>query len=176
MPWTPVELGKFRGKGKTLPQILFKDPDWFFWAWENGCFANPAAVFEEASRIQAKARTIRIPPQRGSTAPSAVEYRFDSRTGDFVNLQIVPASRSASVGTTPTYRTDCFDLSIPRQQRNYDKGGYKGFLSSLKFALFGDASARMTRERCEAFFDNPDNFLNNGPAVAPEENPPECTE
>ena len=31
MIWTPVNFGKYRAKGKTLPQNLFHDPHWFFW-------------------------------------------------------------------------------------------------------------------------------------------------
>ena len=28
--WTVIDFGKFEGKGMTLPQIVFTDPDWFF--------------------------------------------------------------------------------------------------------------------------------------------------
>jgi len=30
MAWSTLPFGKH--KGKTLPQIVFADPDWFFWA------------------------------------------------------------------------------------------------------------------------------------------------
>lgn len=33
---------------KTLPQVLFRDPDWFFWAWEEGVFENRPEVYAEA--------------------------------------------------------------------------------------------------------------------------------
>jgi uncharacterized protein (DUF3820 family) len=29
MGWTAVPFGKY--KGKTLPEIVFRDIDWFFW-------------------------------------------------------------------------------------------------------------------------------------------------
>jgi hypothetical protein len=29
--WGEVNFGKWRDKGKTLPQVLVADPDWFFW-------------------------------------------------------------------------------------------------------------------------------------------------
>lgn len=53
MPWSVVNFGpKF--KGKTLPQIIFDDPDWFFWGIEKDIFSNkgdrrmrvPAPLFE----------------------------------------------------------------------------------------------------------------------------------
>jgi hypothetical protein len=33
MEWEIIDFGKFKGKNKTLPQILFNDPDWFFWQY-----------------------------------------------------------------------------------------------------------------------------------------------
>lgn len=34
MPWSIVSFG--RHSERTLPQIIFSDPDWFFWAIEKG--------------------------------------------------------------------------------------------------------------------------------------------
>jgi len=38
MRWSTLKSGKY--EGKTLPQVLFKDPDYFFWAIEEGVFDN----------------------------------------------------------------------------------------------------------------------------------------
>jgi len=39
MAWSILPFGKH--KGKTLPQIVFTDPDWFFWAMEENVFKGP---------------------------------------------------------------------------------------------------------------------------------------
>jgi hypothetical protein len=57
MAWSTLAFGKH--KGKTLPQIVFTDPDWFFWAIEENVFKGP--LRREAERIDARARAIRIP-------------------------------------------------------------------------------------------------------------------
>jgi hypothetical protein len=33
--WTIVDFSKH--KGKSLPQIILHDPDWFFWAMKKTC-------------------------------------------------------------------------------------------------------------------------------------------
>lgn len=59
MAWTVVNFGKYKGKNKTLPQIVFDDPDWFFWALGVGAFCGPLEA--EADRLADRAQRIRIP-------------------------------------------------------------------------------------------------------------------
>lgn len=51
MNWTKINFGKH--KGKTLPKAIFDDPDWFFFAYENGYFKNGLAY--EAFELYAAA-------------------------------------------------------------------------------------------------------------------------
>src|SRR5438876_986407 len=60
MAWTELKFGKH--KGKTLPQVLFSDPDWFFWASEQQTFRG--AQRREADLIYVRATHIRIPVRR----------------------------------------------------------------------------------------------------------------
>ena len=53
---------------------------------------------------------------------------------------------------------EVIDLSIPGQISRYDKSGYKRLLFSVKLILFGDEHIRMTKERCEKFFEDDNNF------------------
>jgi hypothetical protein len=108
----------------------------------------------------AKATSIKI-PQTGDE-PMEVEYNFYYEEHTSVGFGIVPASQPRHEGSTPTQRASYIDMSIPRQQRDYDKLGYRLFLRSLKFAVFGDENRKMTRRRCEEFFDNENNFHQNG--------------
>jgi hypothetical protein len=153
MPWSIVKFGKH--SGKTLPQIVFSDPDWFFWVIEEKVFKEPLS--REAEVINARARAIRIP--NNEAGDLLAEYFVHPPTGKFSHMEIIPASQPKHEGSSPTFRKEVIDLGVPRQIAIYDKLGCKSLLSSVKDVLFGGKSARMTQERCEAFFDDSANFL-----------------
>ena len=158
MAWTRLGFGKYRDK--TLPEVLFRDPDWFFWANENRKFDQYQPDFlPEAETLHAKATSIRI-PQPG---PERMQIEYDFYYEDYTSIgfDLVPASCPPHQGSTPTLRSDHIDMSTPRQQKNYDKRGYRIFLSRLKFHLFGDETRRMTQKRCEEFFDDETRFHRN---------------
>jgi hypothetical protein len=46
--WIPLWFGKH--KGKTLPQVVFADPDYFFWAIEKRKF--PIELVAEAREME----------------------------------------------------------------------------------------------------------------------------
>lgn len=152
MPWSELRFGKHIGK--SLPQVIFSDPDWFFWAVEDGVFKGPTE--REAADLSRKARSIRIPGKKGDQL--VAEYFMHPPTGRFARMQIVTADTPKRQGSSPAIRKDVIDLSMPRQIAPYDKLGCKILISSVKHALFGNRSARMTRERCENFFETPSNF------------------
>lgn len=153
MVWTQLGFGEHRGK--TLPQILFKDPDWFFWAYEKNIFKPD--IKGEAFRIHPRATSIRIPASHGLDVE--VEYFLHPPTGKFASATVVPRSKPVHEGSSQTYRKPVFDLSFPRKIASYDKLGGKNLIKSLKYYLFGDSKCRMTKERCEEFFDNDANFI-----------------
>ena len=45
MSWSSLEFGKH--EGKTIPQVVFSDPDWFFWAIQEDVFRNKGPIEEE---------------------------------------------------------------------------------------------------------------------------------
>jgi hypothetical protein len=153
MSWTILNFGKY--KGKTLPQVLFSDPDWFFWAIEDGILKDRGPVLhEEAIDLNYKARNIKI----GSGLKA--EYSKYRPTMKFAGLELVPQGSPLHQGSTPTSRKDVIDLSVPRKMaRGRDVFGNRLMLASVKYCLFGSKSVRMTKKCCEDFFDNPDNFL-----------------
>src|SRR5689334_13882711 len=108
MKWTPLDFGKHRGK--TLPQVIFGDPDWFFWAWESGVFDERPTHRHQAATVYARATAIRI-PQLGPE-PLVVEYNF-SNSGRSVGFDLVPANRPPHRGSTLTIRSDWIDMSVP---------------------------------------------------------------
>ncbi len=155
MSWSPLYFGKHQGK--TLPQIVLTDPDWFFWAVENGVFQNKGSLAQEAEEVARKATRIRIPDAEGEER--VAEYIIHPPTRKFSHMDIVPADQPGDKGSSPTFRSHVIDLSVPRKIARYDKLGCRSLLSSVKYTLFGNKSARMTKQRCEEFFDNPDNFM-----------------
>ena len=153
--WNELNFGKY--KGKTLPQVLFNDPDWFFWAVEKKVFDNkPYAIKNQAKDILIKSQNIRI--QKPNPKQWKTRYYTDHMTGKFANMEIVEHDRPAHVGSSLTSETKNIDLRMPRKISQYDKTGGKIIIGKLKYYFFGNSSARMTMKRCEDFFDNEDNF------------------
>jgi len=154
MTWSILWFGKH--KGKSLPQVIFSDPDWFFWAMEKNIFKDKGKILQEANEINLKSKRIRI-PQKGPEKLVA-EYAIHPPTKKFADMEILPASRPKHVGSTPTFRSDYIDMSIPREIAPYDKFGCKLLISNIKYYLFGSKNYKMTKERSEAFFNDDSNF------------------
>lgn len=154
MNWTSLTFGKH--KGKTLPQVLWTDPDWFFWAVENNVFDKRQSLEAEASDLSSKARSITIPD--GIEDDPEVEYLVHIPSEKFGTFYIVHADKPIHPGSSPAVRKKVIDLTVPRSIANYDKTGYKLFLQSLKFYIFGSSSARITKKRAEEFYSDSGNF------------------
>jgi hypothetical protein len=147
--WIPMPFGKYRGL--TLPRVLFVDPDYFFWL--DGVLKGVLAT--EAEEIARKACRVRIP--REPAEAFMVEYIFE-RDGKFVGFRIVRRDRERYPESHIIHRATHLDFSYLRNRKCYDKGGYVRFLRCFRKSVFGNESARMTKDRCEEFFDG-DNFL-----------------
>jgi hypothetical protein len=157
MSWTKVNFGKH--KGKTIPQILFSDPDWFFWAIENNVFENKGKLLKEAEDINYKAKNIKIPNNDADSL--LVEYVVHPPTRKFSHFKIISADLPIPTGGSPTFRSQHIDMSMPRQISKYDKLGCKQLLLSFKFYFLGSKSAKFTKKRCEHFFENENHFVNS---------------
>ena len=142
MSWSLVTFGKH--KGKTLPQIIFADLDWFFWAVENGVFANKGALNREAADIDGKARNIRPSQGRGEWV---VKYIVHVPSEKFLSFSTVPANQTYDEGSGHIFYEDVIDLSFPRRISRYDKLGSKYMVDSLKFCIFG--TRRVCTSRAE---------------------------
>ena len=151
--WSPMAFGKH--KGKALPQILFADPDWFFWAWDESVFDRNKHLKEQATRIHKRATSIKV----SSDGSKQVEYLLHPSGTGLAVVDIIPSSKPAHVGSSPSYRKDRIDLSFARKIVNYDKLGSRIAVATVKEHFFGSSSARATKRRCENFFNNPQNFL-----------------
>ncbi|ATF13633.1 hypothetical protein A616_17095 [Brevibacillus brevis X23] len=152
MNWTQLNFGKH--EGSTLPQVLFKDPDWFYWAHvTQKLFDTRGHLKLEAEEAYRKSRNIKIP--EGKMA----EYVFDGMRGKFADLKLVDVDQPKHVGSSITFRKEKIDMFAVRETKFYDKLGNELLVLSLKSIVFGNANHRMTKQRCEAFFNNEANFI-----------------
>ena len=154
MGWTPLGFKKHRGK--TLPQVIFADPDWFFYMYENRRFKSGHAV--EAEEIYKRATSIKI--RQDGKEELVADYFRDPVTDRFYGISIGPqSSPRPECRRSFLYRTDVIDLSVPRLFADYDKSGYRDLIGTLKNHFFGSTSYKMTKKRCEAFFDDDSKFV-----------------
>jgi hypothetical protein len=146
--WEILHFGRYTGN--TLPQIVLHDPDYFFWGIEEQIFKGKYT--DQAAEIDYKARRISIP----KTAPdgSHIVYFIDRR-GYFSHFEI---TQSENVYEGPHFIAEQLDLSIIRRFKHYDKTGNKLMLRGLKYYYFGSADVRLSKRKCEEFFDNDNNF------------------
>jgi hypothetical protein len=146
MYWSTVPFGKYAGN--TLPEIIIRDPDWFFWAVPK----LYGRLGEEAKDLARKARGIKIPKPR--PGKWTVEYRYDCDQR-FCGFAFVKADRAQSRGTT---RLRHLDLALPLRPKTYDKRAGRIMIAEFRRLYFGERK-RMTKQRCEKFFSDDANFV-----------------
>ena len=146
MFWSTVPFGKYAGK--TLPEILVLDPDWFFWVAPR----LYGKLADEAQDLARKARAIKIP--KSNPGKWEVEYRYEF--GDrFCGFGFVEAS-SAQYSRWTT-RLPYLDLAWPLRRKKYDKRAGRIMIRDFRRHFFGEHK-RLTKARCEEFFNDDHNF------------------
>jgi len=83
----------------------------------------------------------------------AVHYIIDKLPGKFGTMQLINAGIS---GDLIVYSV--IDFEHPWSLKKGDKAGYKNFLSALKAILFENPRERMSKSKCEEFFNDDRNF------------------
>jgi hypothetical protein len=151
MYWTEVNFGKYKDLKKTLPEIIFEDPDYFIWGMEEGIFHKAYDLSNEANDLFAKIRAIKIP--ENEYGDFVCEFYKNPRNGK-IDFQI--CERAYPSDYIVVDRRGVIDLCIPR---DYDRsiGATKNVLPQLFFVLFGER--RMpSKSVMEEFFANDENF------------------
>lgn len=155
MTWT---ISHFGNRGSiSLPQLLFRDPDFFFHSIMNNTLDS--RILGEANYILSRATSIKIPSNYGRDM--AVHYRLSRvrRRDKFAGLSVIEKNLPNIPYPRSMIVLDVIDMYFPRGLCRYDKSGYKLMIRDIKFIYFGNRSYYMTRRRCEEFFDNDDNFV-----------------
>jgi hypothetical protein len=149
MKWTIVTFG--RHQGKSLPQILVCDPDWFFWMLPK----LYGSLGDEAQDLARKATAIKIPGPNAER--QVVEYRHEEgRPPGSGGFLFVNADRPV-VDRWGTRRPN-LNLSFVCRNSSYDKKGCRRLIRDFRHRYFGP-NVRLTKERVEEFFSNEDNFV-----------------
>ena len=117
------------------PQVLFSDPDWFFWAYEQQQTFR-GAQRREADLIYVRATHICIPQSGGETL--VAEYVVHPTVHKFGGMELVPESRPHHEGSTPTFRLRVIDMSVPRQIAEYDKFGCKVMVAKIELPTLSE--------------------------------------
>jgi len=153
--WSPLRFTKY--KGMSLPEVIFIDPNWFFWAYEKSIF-NPdlnSMLAYEAELLFKKATHIK--PRIIGVGKPEVEYFVDQWTGKFSHFKIVEESKPAEFGNDPIFTKYVIDWSVPRNLNFYDRAGGELIVRQTKMIFFG-FDINMSGSRAEDFFDNDRRF------------------
>jgi hypothetical protein len=150
MRWVTLTFG--RHAGKTLPEIILSDADWFFWALKKDVFKGRLA--NQAEKLVQRARAIKIRKRRPKRWQ--VEYSYDAMRG-FSGFRFVKADSPWHCGSHSMHRLPYLDLLWVRR-KTYDKRGCRNLLRDFRHYYFGD-NTRLTKRKCKEFFSNKDNFL-----------------
>jgi hypothetical protein len=149
MRWSTVPFGKYAGK--TLPEIIVRDLDWFFWILPK----LYGKLADEAEELARRARTIKIPNSRRKRLE--VEYQYELG-GRFCGFAFVEAgSARYSRWSTRLPYLPYLNLSWPLR-RKYDKRAGRILIRDFRIHYFGE-DKRLTKQRCEEFFSNDRNFI-----------------
>jgi hypothetical protein len=147
MIWSAVPFGKH--EGKTFPEIIVRDPDWFFWMVPK----LYGKLADEAEELARKARAIKIPKSPARKWEVEYQYDCDQRFCGFAFVKTGSVLHSRW-----TTRLPHLDLTWPLRQKRYDKRAGRIMIGEFRRHYFGEYR-RLTKDRCEEFFSNDRNFI-----------------
>ena len=145
--WTAVPFGKYTGK--TLPEIILCDPDWFFYMLPK----LGGRLAHQAQDLARKARGIKIPKSRPDKWDVEYRYEFGNR---FCGFRFVKANRV--LYSRWATRLPHLNLALPLGQKKYNKRAGRILMRDFRRHYFGEHK-RLTKKRCERFFNNDRNFI-----------------
>jgi hypothetical protein len=151
MKWTTLKFGKH--VGRTLPQVVLSDPNWFFWAISKGIFNDRLGY--EAEALERRAGNIRIPKRHSKKWE--VEYRWD-RDGRFLRFDFVKAKSGFQ---HPLFsRLPHLDLAYVRRGGIHDIRDCRRLIRDFRRLYF--EGRNLAKKRCEWFFGGEKHFTKAG--------------
>lgn len=156
------KLGFGKHAERTLEWLFFNDPGYVWWMIDNDIASQrlhgaARARFEDLVR---RAQHLRVPGMCTWCKKKPITRMFLTihisgglARVDFDCDTCAPGGGSLTTALRPGFFT-------PDLYRSYDKTGAKFMIRRIKHTYFGDVFFRMTQQRLEEFFDNPNNFVN----------------
>ncbi len=141
--WTTVNFGKHAGR--TLPQVVLRDPNWFFWAVGKGVLYGRLEF--EANALERRATNIKIPKRHPEKWE--VEYRWDR---DYRFLRAFHAPLASYL--------PYLDLSYVRRGDIHDIRDCRRLIHDFRRLYF--KGRNLTKRRCECFFQDKKHFTKAG--------------
>jgi hypothetical protein len=144
--WKVLNFG--RHKNKSLPEVVLRDPAYFFRA--NDTFVFQLRGHPEARGLAYKARHIKIPKPDGEYW--SIVYDREPPKNEFRGFRLVQVPTVEEVGL------DHLDLSVAYRRHRSDKLANKCLVRDFKLHYFGKPFGNLSREECEEFFECDANF------------------
>jgi len=154
MGWSIVNFGKYSEMKKSLPEIVFDDPDYFLWGYENNIFRKQGELESQAEELYSKIRAIKIPNNENSEL--VCEFCKNLKTGKIDTIQLNYKDGRRDINCV--YRESYIDLAFPRE---YDKKVFevtKRLLPQFFQILFDENNIQLPKKICEEFFSDDYNF------------------
>jgi hypothetical protein len=145
--WEKLNFGRY--EGLTLPHVLLKDPDYFYYMYDRGHLAQFPFTYE-AREVAFKGRMIKILDD-SKIKVEPITRHVSSGYDRFRHIIMKHRSLYGAI--------DRLDLCVPYLTENYNKGGGRMMIRMLKLSHFGTTSYFLTRKRCDEFIENEDNFI-----------------
>ena len=151
--WSTLKSGEY--KGKTVPEVVVIDPAWFF----TQIHRHRKTISDwELLEIGWKATCIAIPK------PDPKNWKIGwviNSANELLDFHVVKANDPEE---NFSFVTDCVNLSsssilpfIKINQKKMNRKASKRFSDAFRRNYFGGEEA--TKERCESFFSNDNNFI-----------------
>jgi len=151
-----VGFGKHRDR--TLEWLFFNDPGYAWWIIDNGATKNLSsgarARFDALIR---RAKHLRVPGRCDYCSEPATKMILVYGAGGLASVDFVCDDRHYDSGNRSYAMKPAF--YTPDYFKNYDKLGARILVNAIK-RRFLPANQRMAQKAMEAFFDDPNNFVN----------------
>jgi hypothetical protein len=147
--WTPLPAGPHAGK--TLPEVLFQDPDFVFDGVEHGRFEGE--LMEQARRVLLLSTCIR--PSRDAREVTVLYHLSAHRPHQFSGVSVVAKDDPRLAEYHAAAGSAFLDLLMVRCLAPEDKTALRGLVQRVLFTHFGDPNAALTRDQAEDFFNDP---------------------
>lgn len=155
MYWAKVDFGTH--KGKTLPEIILQDPDYFIWCIDKAIFNNHPELVDEADSLWRKMRSIKIPNNENNEM--VVDYKIDNEKSEINRIILNGVDTQRDKNTV--HRAGYLDLSFAHYYSNEKRNATIKVLPEIFKIVFGEMKIRPSIVEFEEFLLNEDNFGEN---------------